>query len=48
VLFLSTVAKWRELGVPCEKENIGHGVAYCPLCDGPFFKGKDVADHWWW
>ena len=25
------------------KENIGNGVAYCPHCDGPFFKGKDVA-----
>ncbi|HBG50456.1 MAG TPA: alkyl hydroperoxide reductase subunit F, partial [Gammaproteobacteria bacterium] len=36
-------AKWRELGVPGEKENIGNGVAYCPHCDGPFFKGKDVA-----
>ena len=34
---------WRELGVPGEKENIGNGVAYCPHCDGPFFKGKDVA-----
>jgi alkyl hydroperoxide reductase subunit F len=29
--------------VPGEKENIGSGVAYCPHCDGPFFKGKDVA-----
>lgn len=36
-------AQWRELGVPGEKENIGSGVAYCPHCDGPFFKGKDVA-----
>lgn len=26
-----------------ERENIGNGVAYCPHCDGPFFKGKDVA-----
>jgi alkyl hydroperoxide reductase subunit F len=31
------------LGVPGEKENIGNGVAYCPHCDGPFYKGKDVA-----
>ncbi len=42
-LILATGAKWRELGVPGEKENIGNGVAYCPHCDGPFFKGKDIA-----
>ena len=42
-LVIATGAKWRELGVPGEKENIGNGVAYCPHCDGPFFKGKDVA-----
>jgi len=42
-LIVATGAKWRELGVPGEKENIGNGVAYCPHCDGPFFKGKDVA-----
>lgn len=41
-IILSTGAKWRELNVPGEKENIGNGVAYCPHCDGPFFKGKDV------
>jgi len=42
-LIVATGAKWRELGVPGEKENIGNGVAYCPHCDGPFYKGKDVA-----
>ena len=42
-VIVTTGAKWRELGVPGEKENIGNGVAYCPHCDGPFFKGKDVA-----
>jgi alkyl hydroperoxide reductase subunit F len=42
-LIIATGAKWRELNVPGEKENIGNGVAYCPHCDGPFFKGKDVA-----
>ncbi len=42
-LIISTGARWRELGIPGEKENIGNGVAYCPHCDGPFFKGKDVA-----
>jgi alkyl hydroperoxide reductase subunit F len=42
-IIVATGAKWRELGVPGEKENIGNGVAYCPHCDGPFYKGKDVA-----
>ncbi|MCB1046075.1 MAG: alkyl hydroperoxide reductase subunit F [Calditrichaeota bacterium] len=42
-VIVATGARWRELGVPGERENIGHGVAYCPHCDGPFFKGKDVA-----
>tara|TARA_B100000519_G_scaffold73347_1_gene63126 strand:+ start:6072 stop:7664 length:1593 start_codon:yes stop_codon:yes gene_type:complete len=42
-LIVATGARWRELGVPGEKENVGNGVAYCPHCDGPFFKGKDVA-----
>ena len=42
-IIVATGAKWRELGIPGEKENIGQGVAYCPHCDGPFFKGKDIA-----
>ena len=42
-LIIASGAQWRELGVPGERENIGNGVAYCPHCDGPFFKGKDVA-----
>ncbi len=42
-VIVATGAKWRELGVPGEKEHIGAGVAYCPHCDGPFFKGKAVA-----
>jgi alkyl hydroperoxide reductase subunit F len=42
-IIVATGAKWRELGVPGEKENVGQGVAYCPHCDGPFFKDKDVA-----
>ena len=42
-VIIATGAKWRELGIPGEKENVGSGVAYCPHCDGPFFKGKDVA-----
>ena len=40
---VATGAKWRKLGIKGEEENIGSGVAYCPHCDGPFFKGKDVA-----
>ncbi len=42
-VILATGARWRELGVPGEKEYRGHGVAYCPHCDGPLFKGKPVA-----
>ncbi|GAB2876660.1 alkyl hydroperoxide reductase subunit F [Microbulbifer echini] len=40
---LATGARWRELGVPGEAEYRTKGVAYCPHCDGPFFKGKRVA-----
>lgn len=42
-IILATGAKWRELGIPGEKEYIGRGVAFCPHCDGPYYKGKDVA-----
>lgn len=42
-VILATGAKWRELGVPGEKEFRTKGVAYCPHCDGPLFKGKKVA-----
>ena len=42
-VIIATGARWRELNVPGERENIGHGVAYCPHCDGPFFKGKHVT-----
>lgn len=42
-IIIATGAKWRELNVPGEKEYIGRGVAYCPHCDGPFYKGKSVA-----
>ena len=42
-VILSTGARWRELGVPGEREYRGYGVAYCPHCDGPLFKGKRVA-----
>jgi NADH-dependent peroxiredoxin subunit F len=42
-LILSTGARWRKVGVPGETELSNKGVAYCPHCDGPLFKGKDVA-----
>jgi len=42
-LIVATGAKWRELGIPGEKEYLGKGVAFCPHCDGPYFKGKDIA-----
>jgi alkyl hydroperoxide reductase subunit F len=42
-VIVATGAKWRELGIPGEKENIGQGVAFCAHCDGPFYKGKKVA-----
>ncbi len=42
-LILATGARWREMNVPGEQEYRGRGVAYCPHCDGPLFKGKRVA-----
>ncbi len=42
-VILSTGARWREVNVPGEKQYRNHGVAYCPHCDGPLFKGKRVA-----
>jgi len=40
---LSTGARWRHVNVPGEQEYKNKGVAYCPHCDGPLFKGKHVA-----
>jgi alkyl hydroperoxide reductase subunit F len=42
-VIIATGARWKELNVPGEKEFKGKGVAYCPHCDGPLFKGKHVA-----
>jgi alkyl hydroperoxide reductase subunit F len=42
-LILATGARWREMNVPGENAYRGKGVAYCPHCDGPLFKGKRVA-----
>jgi alkyl hydroperoxide reductase subunit F len=40
---ISTGARWRNINVPGEHEYRNKGVAYCPHCDGPLFKGKRVA-----
>jgi alkyl hydroperoxide reductase subunit F len=42
-VIIATGAGWRKLNVPGETEYIGRGVAFCPHCDGPFYKGKHVA-----
>lgn len=42
-IIVTTGAKWRELNIPGEKEYIGRGVAFCPHCDGPYYKGKKIA-----
>ncbi|GAB7562569.1 alkyl hydroperoxide reductase subunit F [Methylobacillus methanolivorans] len=42
-VIIATGARWREINVPGEKEYRGRGVAYCPHCDGPLFKGRSVA-----
>jgi alkyl hydroperoxide reductase subunit F len=42
-VIIATGARWKEMNVPGEKEYRGKGVAYCPHCDGPLFKGKEIA-----
>ena len=42
-VILSTGARWKNVNVPGEAEYRNKGVAYCPHCDGPLFKGKKVA-----
>ncbi len=42
-VIISTGARWRNINVPGEHEYKNKGVAYCPHCDGPLFKGKRVA-----
>ena len=42
-IVLATGARWRNVNVPGEQEYKNKGVAYCPHCDGPLFKGKRVA-----
>ena len=41
-VLIATGTKERELGLPKEKELFGHGLSYCAVCDGHFFKGQDV------
>ena len=42
-VILATGARWREMNIPGESEYKTKGVAFCPHCDGPLFKGKKVA-----
>lgn len=42
-VIVASGASWRKLNIPGEAEYIGSGVAFCPHCDGPFYKGKHVA-----
>ena len=42
-VIIATGASWRRLGVEGESTYLGHGVHFCPHCDGPFYKGKRVA-----
>jgi len=42
-VIIATGARWRNLNIPGEKEFKNKGIAYCPHCDGPIFKGKNVA-----
>jgi len=42
-VILSTGARWRRMGVPGEQQYLNKGVAFCPHCDGPLFKGKRIA-----
>ena len=42
-VIIATGARWRRMNVEGEADYIGHGIGFCVHCDGPFFKGKDVA-----
>jgi thioredoxin reductase (NADPH) len=42
-VILATGASWRRLGAPGEEKFIGRGISFCATCDGPFFRGRDVA-----
>ena len=42
-VIIATGARWRRMNVEGESDYIGHGIGFCVHCDGPFFKGRDVA-----
>ena len=42
-IIIASGANFKKLNVPGEQEFIGKGVSYCATCDGPFFKGKEIA-----
>lgn len=42
-IILATGSRYRKLGVPGEERLLGRGVSYCALCDGNFFRDRDVA-----
>ncbi|MBI4387645.1 MAG: thioredoxin-disulfide reductase [Candidatus Omnitrophica bacterium] len=42
-IIIASGAFYRQIGVPGEKELIGKGVSYCAVCDGAFFKGKEIV-----
>ncbi|MGF3105188.1 thioredoxin-disulfide reductase [Rossellomorea sp. DUT-2] len=42
-VIITTGAEYKKIGVPGEKELGGRGVSYCAVCDGAFFKGKDLV-----
>src|SRR5690606_40977014 len=42
-VIIATGARWRNLNVPGEEQFKNKGVAFCPHCDGPMFKNKDIA-----
>ena len=41
-VIIASGSRYREIGVPGEKEFLGRGVSYCGICDGPLFKAKRV------
>ena len=43
VVIIATGTKERKMGLPLEDKMTGQGISYCAVCDGPFFKGKEVA-----
>lgn len=42
-VLIATGTKERKMGIPQEEEMTGRGVSYCAVCDGPFFKNKEVC-----